>query len=101
MNSRRIWLLWRPTLKRFRSVERNIRASEERYRARAEKRGKLLPRERLAHLLDPGAPFRTVLHCRLFDEWGQRWVNSRQKYHCRHWLRVGAPSVGDCVELRD
>ena len=44
-------------VEKIRSVERNIRASEERYRARAEKRGKLLPRERLAHLLDPGAPF--------------------------------------------
>ena len=44
-------------VEKIRSVERNIRASEERYRTRAEKRGKLLPRERLAHLLDPGAPF--------------------------------------------
>ena len=44
-------------VEKIRSVERNIRASEERYRARAEKRGKLLPRERLAHLLDPDAPF--------------------------------------------
>jgi geranyl-CoA carboxylase beta subunit len=42
---------------RIREVESNIRKSEERYRERAEKRGKLLPRERLAHLLDPGAPF--------------------------------------------
>jgi geranyl-CoA carboxylase beta subunit len=42
---------------RIREVENNIRKSEERYRERATKRGKLLPRERLAHLLDPGAPF--------------------------------------------
>ncbi|MDH3640984.1 MAG: acyl-CoA carboxylase subunit beta [Gammaproteobacteria bacterium] len=42
---------------RIREVENNIRKSEERYRERAVKRGKLLPRERLAHLLDPGAPF--------------------------------------------
>ena len=42
---------------RVREVENNIRRSEERYRERATKRGKLLPRERLAHLLDPGAPF--------------------------------------------
>jgi geranyl-CoA carboxylase beta subunit len=42
---------------RVREVESNIRKSEERYRERATKRGKLLPRERLAHLLDPGAPF--------------------------------------------
>jgi len=44
-------------LARIRDVENNIRKSEERYRERAAKRGKLLPRERLAHLLDPGAPF--------------------------------------------
>jgi len=42
---------------RIRTVESNIRRSEERYRERATKQGKLLPRERLAHLLDPGAPF--------------------------------------------
>jgi len=44
-------------VEKLRTVERNIRASEERYRARAAKSGKLLPRERLAHLLDAGAPF--------------------------------------------
>ncbi len=44
-------------VERLRTIERNIRASEERYRTRATKAGKLLPRERLAHLLDPGAPF--------------------------------------------
>ena len=44
-------------IEKIRVVERNIRASEERYRERAEKKGKLLPRERLAHLLDRGAPF--------------------------------------------
>ncbi len=44
-------------MEKIRSVERNSRASEESYRERATKRGKLLPRERLAHLLDPGAPF--------------------------------------------
>jgi geranyl-CoA carboxylase beta subunit len=44
-------------VEKIRVVERNIRASEERYRERAEKKGKLLPRERLAHLLDRGAPF--------------------------------------------
>jgi len=44
-------------VEKVRIVERNIRASEERYRERAEKKGKLLPRERLSHLLDRGAPF--------------------------------------------
>lgn len=42
---------------KIRGIEQQIRNSEERYRERATKAGKLLPRERLAHLLDPGAPF--------------------------------------------
>ncbi|MEJ6515200.1 MAG: carboxyl transferase domain-containing protein, partial [Pseudomonadales bacterium] len=42
---------------KVRGVEANILKSEEKYRDRASKRGKLLPRERLAHLLDPSAPF--------------------------------------------
>ncbi len=42
---------------KVRHIESQIRLGEERYRERAEKNGKLLPRERLAHLLDPGAPF--------------------------------------------
>ena len=44
-------------VEKIRIVERNSRKKEEGYRERAAKRGKLLPRERLAHLLDPGAPF--------------------------------------------
>ena len=44
-------------VKKVRTIEANILRSEESYRDRAAKRGKLLPRERLAHLLDPGAPF--------------------------------------------
>ncbi len=42
---------------KIRGIEQQIRNSEERYRERADKAGKLLPRERLTHLLDPGAPF--------------------------------------------
>jgi geranyl-CoA carboxylase beta subunit len=42
---------------KIRGIEQQIRNGEERYRERATKAGKLLPRERLAHLLDPGAPF--------------------------------------------
>ena len=42
---------------KIRQIEQQIRNGEERYRERATKAGKLLPRERLAHLLDPGAPF--------------------------------------------
>ncbi|MBT7887595.1 MAG: acyl-CoA carboxylase subunit beta, partial [Deltaproteobacteria bacterium] len=44
-------------VERIRIVEQNGRKTEEKYRERAIKKGKLLPRERLAHLLDPGAPF--------------------------------------------
>ena len=44
-------------VEKVRTVERNQRATEEAYRPKAEKKGKMLPRERLAHLLDPGTPF--------------------------------------------
>lgn len=44
-------------IEKVRTVERNSRKTEENYRERATEKGKLLPRERLAHLLDPGAPF--------------------------------------------
>jgi geranyl-CoA carboxylase beta subunit len=44
-------------VERIRIIEGNGRKTEEKYRERATKKGKLLPRERLAHLLDPGAPF--------------------------------------------
>jgi len=44
-------------LGKIRGIEQQIRNGEERYRDRAVKAGKLLPRERLAHLLDPGTPF--------------------------------------------
>ena len=47
----------RDYVERIRAIEEKIRAREARYAPRAEKAGKLLPRERLAHLLDPGAPF--------------------------------------------
>ncbi|MCO4772825.1 MAG: acyl-CoA carboxylase subunit beta [Deltaproteobacteria bacterium] len=42
---------------RVRAVLDKQAATEEKYRPRAEKKGKLLPGERLARLLDPGAPF--------------------------------------------
>src|SRR5690606_4691523 len=44
-------------VEKIRTVERNGRLTEENYRPKAVKKGKLLPRERLAHLLDAGAPF--------------------------------------------
>lgn len=42
---------------KVRGVEEKQRETEESYRERARKKGKLLPRERLALLLDPGTPF--------------------------------------------
>ena len=42
---------------KVRHIEQQIRKGEEKYRERATKAGKLLPRERLTHLLDPGTPF--------------------------------------------
>jgi len=44
-------------VEKVREVERNQAATEEAFKEKAHKRGKLLPRERLALLLDPGAPF--------------------------------------------
>lgn len=42
---------------RVRAVEQRQLDTELSYKPRARKKGKLLPRERLARLLDPGAPF--------------------------------------------
>ena len=44
-------------IKKIRKVGDNQLKTEENYRQRAEEKGKLLPRERLSLLLDPGAPF--------------------------------------------
>ncbi len=44
-------------IREFREIEKGIRETEERSRPKFEKRGQLLPRERLALLLDRGAPF--------------------------------------------
>ena len=41
----------------LRELEQRAVALSERRRARFEERGQLTPRERLAHLLDPGMPF--------------------------------------------
>ena len=42
---------------KMRDLEDRARQASEKEKARFEKRGQLLPRERLARLLDPGAPF--------------------------------------------
>ncbi|MEE2731560.1 MAG: acyl-CoA carboxylase subunit beta [Pseudomonadota bacterium] len=41
----------------FRALEDKIKATEEKARPKFEKRGQLLPRERIEHLLDPGSSF--------------------------------------------
>src|SRR5512138_2196259 len=41
----------------FRELERKIEAAAEKVRPAFQKRGQLLPRERLDRLLDPGAPW--------------------------------------------
>jgi geranyl-CoA carboxylase beta subunit len=44
-------------IEHLRALERRTRDKSAAARERFEKKGKLLPRERLGHLLDPGAPF--------------------------------------------
>ncbi len=41
----------------FRDLEARVRSASERAKPRFDSRGQILPRERLARLLDPGAPF--------------------------------------------
>ncbi|MBJ92895.1 MAG: acetyl-CoA carboxylase carboxyltransferase subunit [Rickettsiales bacterium] len=41
----------------YRDLEQNVRALGEKKRAKFEKRGQLMPRERVDAVLDPGAPF--------------------------------------------
>lgn len=47
----------RGLLERIRGIEARTRAASARSKARFEERGQLLPRERVALLLDPGSPF--------------------------------------------
>ncbi len=44
-------------IQEFRDVEASVRASEEKRRPRFEQRGQLMPRERVALMLDRGSPF--------------------------------------------
>jgi geranyl-CoA carboxylase beta subunit len=58
----------------FRGLEARVRATSARDRAKFEKRGQLLPRERIALLLDRGAPFvelSTLCGYRLHDDDGE------------------------------
>jgi geranyl-CoA carboxylase beta subunit len=47
----------RSLVEEFRSIEAKIKATEEKARTKFEKRGQLLPRERIEYLLDSGSPF--------------------------------------------
>lgn len=58
----------------FRGLEDRVRANSERSREKFEKRGQLLPRDRVARLLDPGAPFleiATLAGLRMHDDDGK------------------------------
>ncbi len=58
----------------FRELEARVRANSERSRPKFEKRGQLLPRDRLELLLDPGAPFlmiSTLAGLRMHDDDGE------------------------------
>ncbi|MBI5921323.1 MAG: acyl-CoA carboxylase subunit beta [Betaproteobacteria bacterium] len=48
---------WLQLIETFRAVEARTRAASEKARPLFEKRGALLPRERVARALDPGSPF--------------------------------------------
>jgi geranyl-CoA carboxylase beta subunit len=57
----------------FRSFEARVRQNSERSRAKFEQRGQLLPRDRMALLLDPGAPYlelSTLAGLRMHDDDG-------------------------------
>lgn len=57
-----------------RGLEAAIRAHEERTRSKLEARGQLMPRERVARLLDPGSPFvelSTLAGYRMHDDDGE------------------------------
>lgn len=56
----------------FRLIEQRMRDKEESYRPKAEKRGKLLPRQRLARLLDPGAPFVELMSIAGYQMYGDK-----------------------------
>lgn len=64
-------------VEQVRTLEAGVRANGERARKRFEKRGQLLPRERVALLLDPGAPFvelSTLAGFQMHDDDGKRSI---------------------------
>lgn len=61
----------------FRELEAKIRTSSESKRAKFEKRGQLLPHERVNRLLDPGSPFlelSTLAGLKMHDDDGKKRV---------------------------
>jgi geranyl-CoA carboxylase beta subunit len=62
----------------LRQLEAGVRAHAERARGRFEKRGQLMPRERVDRLLDPGAPFlelSTLAGTGMHDDDGKRTLS--------------------------
>ncbi len=65
-------------IEEFRALEDKIRAHSARAKAKFEKRGQILPRERLALLLDRGAPFlelSSLCGYRMHDDDGDRSIS--------------------------
>jgi geranyl-CoA carboxylase beta subunit len=61
----------------FRQLEQAVRTNSGRAEAKFRKRGQLLPRERVAHLLDPGAPFlelSTLAGYKMHDDDGEKSI---------------------------
>jgi geranyl-CoA carboxylase beta subunit len=61
----------------IRALEAGVRAHGERSRGKFDKRGQLMPRERVQHLLDPGAPFlelSTLAGYKMHDDNGRKDV---------------------------
>jgi geranyl-CoA carboxylase beta subunit len=65
-------------IEQFRSLEDRVRQTSARARSKFEKRGQLLPRERIALLLDRGAPFielSTLCGYRMHDDDGEENIS--------------------------
>ncbi|HHX90832.1 MAG TPA: acyl-CoA carboxylase subunit beta, partial [Paracoccus sp.] len=59
-------------VERFRAVEAQVEAAAQEARARYAKRKMLLPRDRLALLLDPGAPFLEICALAGYKRYGDK-----------------------------
>ena len=81
---------------RMRSLEDRTRAASAAAKDRFHKRGQLLPRERVALVLDPGAPFieLSTLAGYMFDVPDADKERARRRADRRHRVRVRHPLHG-------